>query len=212
MIIKTDNMSRIYNQKYLLKDVSLTFEQGKIYVIRGISGSGKTTFMNTLSLVSKPDKGSVFIDGIDPWKQSKIEEFRNRFSIILQNSFLINELDVEENILLGTGLKKLNSNALELLEEASLENKISDKARTLSVGEKQRVNIVRALIREPEVIFADEPVASLDDDNREFVKKRLLKFCEEKDKSLFIISHYDHIESGRVEFVEIDKGKVMRKG
>ncbi|PLX18857.1 MAG: hypothetical protein C0601_03540 [Candidatus Muiribacterium halophilum] len=212
MIIKTDNMSRIYNQKYLLKDVSLTFEQGKIYVIRGISGSGKTTFMNTLSLVSKPDKGSVFIDGIDPWKQSKIEEFRNRFSIILQNSFLINELDVEENILLGTGLKKLNSNALELLEEASLENKISDKARTLSVGEKQRVNIVRALIREPEVIFADEPVASLDDDNREFVKKRLLKFCEEKDKSLFIISHYDHIESDRVEFVEIDKGKVMRKG
>ena len=211
MIIKTDNLSKIYNQKYVIKDANLTFQQGKIYIIRGISGSGKTTFINMLSLASKPDKGRVLIDDIDPWEESRVEELRSRFSIILQNSFLINELDVEENLLLGTGLKKLNKYVMDLLEEATIENKLKDKAKTLSVGEKQRVNIVRALVRDQEIIFADEPVASLDDDNRDFVKQRLLNFSEKKDKTLFIISHYDHIESDRVEFVEIDKGKVKRK-
>lgn len=166
-------------------------EQIAIY---GKSGSGKSTYLNIISGILKPDSGSVFVNNTDITllPESKRDKFRaQNFGFIFQTFNLLQGFSAFENVLLGmtfTG-KTDKKKAAEILEYVGLKDKLKNKPSELSVGEQQRVAIARAVVNDPKLILADEPTANLDVKNSENVIELIKKICEEKNISLILVSH-----------------------
>lgn len=160
-----------------LNDVSLSIEPGEIVVLLGLSGSGKSTLLRHLDGLEQPNQGSITVLGEDvPSLSGKaLRDLRSRAGFIFQQFELVGSLTVLENVLTGAlarlrgprlGLwsypKELKDKAFDLLDEVGLGLKAYQRADTLSGGQQQRVAIARALMQDPEILLADEPVASLD--------------------------------------------------
>lgn len=155
---------------HALKDISVQFGDKKLYGILGPSGSGKSSLLYLLSGLRKPTKGRVIFENNDIWtmNDNELAEFRNKnFGFIFQRHFLINYLSSLDNVLVPVNKnhKKYESRAKELLCDLGLEKYINKKPFEMSGGQRQRVAIARALINDPNVIFGDEPTASLDHEN-----------------------------------------------
>lgn len=155
---------------HALKDISVQFGDKKLYGILGPSGSGKSSLLYLLSGLRKPTKGRVTFENNDIWTMTdnELAEFRNKnFGFIFQRHFLINYLSSLDNVLVpvNKNYKKYESRAKELLCDLGLEKYINKKPFEMSGGQRQRVAIARALINDPNVIFGDEPTASLDHEN-----------------------------------------------
>lgn len=166
-------------------------EQSAVY---GKSGSGKSTFLNIISGILKPDSGNVYINNTDitALPESKRDKFRaENIGFVFQTFNLLQGFSALENVLLGmtfTG-KTNKKKAIEILEYVGLKDKLKNKPSELSVGEQQRVAIARAVINNPELILADEPTANLDSKNSENVIELIKKICKEKNISLIVVSH-----------------------
>ena len=154
----------------VLKKLSYKFKRGKIYSLIGPSGSGKSTLLNLLSLIDRPNSGSVIIANeiVNFNDTNKNDILRaNKIGIIYQQDNLLPDFTAIENIYLAslaTGInKKLSiSKAKYLLKKVGLLNRSNHYPSQLSGGEKQRISIARALINDPQIILADEPTGSLD--------------------------------------------------
>jgi ABC-type lipoprotein export system ATPase subunit len=154
----------------VLKKISYNFKKGKIYSLMGPSGSGKSTLLNLLSLIDKPNSGSITIDNklINFNNSNKNDILRaNKIGIIYQQDNLLPDFTALENIYLASlaagNNKELSiSKTKILLKKVGLLNRSDHYPSQLSGGEKQRISIARALINEPEIILADEPTGSLD--------------------------------------------------
>ena len=154
----------------VLKKISYKFKKGKIYSLVGPSGSGKSTLLNLLSLIDRPDAGSISINNKvinfdDPNENDIIRA--NKIGIIYQQDNLLSDFTAIENIYLASlaaGKSKKSSilKAKILLKKVGLLNRSNHYPSQLSGGEKQRVSIARALINDPQIILADEPTGSLD--------------------------------------------------
>jgi len=179
--------------EFTVDDLSLS--PGDELLILGKSGSGKTTILNILAGLLPPDRGEVFIDGVSIYKLkgAEMDKFRGKnIGIVFQKPHLLKPLSVEENIRLahyfvGEG----DPNKVDvLLEELDMSAKKKAKVATLSEGEAQRIAIARALANRPKIILADEPTASLDDENAQAVIE-LLKTQSKKLKAVLIIVTHD---------------------
>ncbi len=180
------NISKTFNTSKklkVLKNLSYKFKKGKIYSLMGPSGSGKSTLLNLISLIDRPTVGSISFDQfqIDFTKKNKNDVFRaNKIGIIYQQNNLLPDFTALENIYLAS-LSKYNkkdlaaSKAKQLLKEVGLSNRSDHYPSQLSGGECQRVAIARAIINDPEIILADEPTGSLDQDTAKDVFKLLNK-------------------------------------
>ena len=172
-IIEVSNLNKSFNsfkKVKVLKKISYKFKKGKIYSLMGPSGSGKSTLLNILSLIDRPNAGSIIIEKnhIDFKNLQKNDILRaKKIGIIYQQDNLLSDFTAIENIYLASlaagNDKNLSiSKAKNLLRKVGLTNRSNHYPSQLSGGEKQRVSIARALINDPQIILADEPTGSLD--------------------------------------------------
>ena len=172
-LIEISNLNKSFNTSKkikVLKKISYKFKKGKIYSLMGPSGSGKSTLLNLLSLIDRPNSGSIIIENkqINFNESNKNDILRaNKIGIIYQQDNLLSDFTALENIYLASlaagNKKKLSkSKAYSLLKKVGLSNRSEHYPSELSGGEKQRVSIARALINDPQIILADEPTGSLD--------------------------------------------------
>jgi putative ABC transport system ATP-binding protein len=182
----------------VLKETSFEINKGTVTEIIGRSGGGKSTFVSILSGLLQPDTGKVYYEGKDLYELSDDErsKLRNKkFGIIPQDHMVFKNLSVIENLLLvkemyGTEDKEEENERLaeELLNKVGLKDYASYKAGELSGGELRRLAIARALINDPEVIFADEPSGDLDEENTKNVLS-IFRELTEQGKAVILVTH-----------------------
>ncbi|MCD6540636.1 phosphonate ABC transporter ATP-binding protein [Candidatus Bipolaricaulota bacterium] len=174
-----EHLTKVYERGHVvaLKDVSFEVQKGEFLVIIGLSGSGKSTLLRCINRLIEPTKGRIFIDGVEITKLSprQMRKFRRKIGMIFQHFNLIKRATVMTNVLTGRlgynptwrtllGLFPRSDRELALknLERVGLLEKAYVRADELSGGQQQRVGIARALMQQPELLLADEPVSALD--------------------------------------------------
>ncbi|MBR4490946.1 ABC transporter ATP-binding protein [bacterium] len=180
----------------IFENVSFELEKGGILRLSGASGSGKTTFMNVMSGLVKPDSGSVFFGNTDitALSEGKKDRFRaENIGYIFQTFNLLSPFSVIENVyaplaFAGRLPQNYKDKALESLDKVGMKEFAAKKPYHLSVGQKQRVAVARVLFADPPLVFADEPTASLDRSSSELVKNTLLEL-NKKGTTLVLTSH-----------------------
>jgi tungstate transport system ATP-binding protein len=176
----------------VLKDCSYVFENPGVYVLTGPNGSGKSTFLRICALLEKPDTGEItYLDNGEPISQNTA--LKRRITLVLPGIGLFNST-VFQNIAYGLrirGIKdKDTSDRVEsVLELAGLIHKKDQNAHSLSSGEAQRVGIARALAFEPEILFLDEPTASVDYKNTEIIENIIRRLKAEKNSVILMTTH-----------------------
>ena len=198
-IIELSNINKCFHnikKINVLKKISFTFKKGKIYSIMGPSGSGKSTLLNLLSLIDKPNSGSISFENIQiNFNNTKKNDIlrAKKIGIIYQQDNLLPDFTALENIYLASlaaGNKKEFSIAKskKLLKKVGLLNRSNHYPSQLSGGEKQRISIARALINDPQIILADEPTGSLDLENAKDIFK-LLKNQLNSNRTIIFATH-----------------------
>lgn len=222
-ILRLDNMNKIFIQANVLNqvlyDINFQFDQKFSYAICGISGTGKSTFLNIISGLEVPSSGKVFFNNIDINilnQKDKNKLHLESFGIIFQYPYLLPELSVIENIMLKgliSGFSKYDciNRAQELLDYFSLGNKATFLPKSLSGGEQQRVAIARALFLKPSFLIADEPTAHLDSKNKNEILNLFIKLKKDWSMSLIIASHDPEVFNLMDVKLELLSGKLILK-
>lgn len=218
-MLEVKNLSKIYKNKNgidtkALDNISVVFpEKGMIFLL-GKSGSGKSTLLNICGGLDDATKGEIIVKGRSSkdFNQSDFDSYRNTFiGFVFQEYNILNEFTIEENIGLALELqgKQKNKEAInKLLKEVDLEGYAKRKPNTLSGGQKQRIAIARALIKEPEIIMADEPTGALDSSTGTQVLETLKKLS--KDKLVIVVSHdREFAENYGDRILELKDGKII---
>jgi len=185
------------NRVEVLRNISLTIEQGEFVAIMGPSGSGKSTLLYLMGALDRPTSGQILIQDQDitRLRDRRVSLLRRRkIGFVFQFYNLVPDLSVEENILLpalldGGKRRKLKDRVAFLLESTGLEKRRRHTPRELSGGEQQRVAIARALMNEPDIILADEPVGNLDSRTGTGILELLSKVNREHGKTIVMVTH-----------------------
>lgn len=192
----TKTISNYSKEEIILRNVNFNVEKGEFVTIIGPSGGGKSTFLYSLAMLSKPTIGEVLINGtkINYDNEEFLDDYRkNNIGLVFQNSNLISSLNPVENLIIAMNSKCSNKEkikrAKELLNKMGLKGKENSKIDDLSRGEAQRVSIARALVNNPKIILCDEPTGALDSRNSKDVIDILLDYQEENDVTLIIATH-----------------------
>lgn len=180
-----------------LKGVNFAIKKGESVAIIGKSGSGKSTLMHILALLDRPSSGKIALLNQDTRqiKNSSLNKMRNEtFGFVFQQFFINPKDTVLSNVLLplkiaGIPSRKRKQMAMDALESVELSDKAGNKANDLSGGQKQRVCIARAIVNQPEIIFADEPTGNLDTITGEKIEKLLFELNQKKGITLIIVTH-----------------------
>ena len=215
-IINLKNVSKVYSseagKQKVLNEINVVVKEGEFIGVVGDSGSGKTTLLNLLGALDIPSSGEISILGkrIDQMTERELCEFRRQnIGFIFQDYNLIEELTVYENIMFSADLKglKAKKQAVEkLLAALKLEQKKDSFPSQLSGGEKQRVAILRSVLKRPAIILADEPTGNLDEVNTKIVIDLLKKFNKKYGVSILMVTHNTKLTE------ECDKVITVRNG
>lgn len=199
-MIKLENINKYYNDNHVLNSINLEFLDGKIYVIKGISGCGKTTLLNIISGIDNNYEGNIYLnDAI-----IKNSDLKTNVSYIFQNSLLISNLNIYDNLLLISS----DEDKIKYYAEAfNVINLFSKFPNQLSGGERQRIAIIRALLSDTKIIIADEPTSSLDKASAINIVNELAKL--RNDSRIIIIATHDKIFDDVADcIINLDYGKV----
>ncbi len=194
MIIELKNINKSYSNKYLFKNLDFSIKKGEMVAITGPSGVGKSTLLNIIGLIDKPDSGEVVIcSNKNPFDKEKVKLklFRDNIGYLFQNYALVDNYTVSKNLDIALEyVKNKNKKRLkeEALEKVGLLDKLNNKIFELSGGEQQRVALARLMLKERDIILADEPTGSLDEDNRDIILK-LLKQLNDEGKTIVLVTH-----------------------
>ena len=181
---------------------SLALDEGEMLILEGPSGSGKTTVLHLISGLLKEDTGSIIFDGTELTELPARERDRFRarnIGYIFQKLNLLDALTVEENIIIaskwtGREAVRAHARARELLDTVGLVTKAGMRPSRLSLGEQQRIAILRAVFNSPRLILADEPTASLDRANADTVLKLLKELCSQNNAALLLSTHDEYVK------------------
>ena len=200
-MIELKNVTKIYgkkkNQFTALKNVSLNIPTGASVAILGKSGSGKSTLMHAISGLDRPQHGQVIIDGQDilQLKPKRVDEFRaKKIGFIFQSFFVQGNESVVDNVSLPLEIarlprKKRAHKINAALKAVDLYDKRKNRAKDLSGGQKQRLAIARAIVGDPQIIFADEPTGNLDSETGAKVEGLLFDYNKQKGVTLIVVTH-----------------------
>ena len=199
-MIETKQLGKCYcdasGEIWPVREVNVTFEDGEFVSVVGRSGSGKSTLLKMLGGLLVPTKGNVLIDGIDLYsiKEKKLAEYRcNKIGFIFQDFFLEEMYTVYQNLEIVLMISKVPFRQRKSIIESALDSvnmlhKKDSYVKVLSGGEKQRVCIARAIVNQPDIIFADEPCGNLDFENGQAVMN-ILRSESNKGKTVVLITH-----------------------
>lgn len=203
VVLEAHGLWKAYKTLPVLKGVDLTIERGEVVSIVGASGAGKSTLLQLLGTLDSPDKGTITINGTNCFNlnNNALSKFRSeQIGFIFQFHNLMPEFTAFENVCLpgqiaGKAKKELEQRAKELLVLLGLESRMHHKPSQLSGGEQQRVSVVRSLINEPSIVFADEPSGNLDSKNAEELHNMFFSLRDQFNQTFVIVTHNDALAS-----------------
>ena len=220
-MISVKNLKKTYflggEEVHALDDVSLSIKEHEFVAIIGQSGSGKSTFMNMLGCLDRPDSGEITLDGTDilKCKEKELSVIRNKkIGFIFQQFHLLPKLSALENVELPLiyqviPTKKRREKAVKALKAVGLEKRMNHKPNQLSGGQQQRVAIARALVGEPSLILADEPTGNLDSRSGKEIMMLLHNLYEEGN-TIVLITHDNNVAMEAPRQVQISDGKIIK--
>ena len=196
-MLKAENIRKKFDSLQVLKGVDVEIAKGEVVAIAGKSGAGKTTLLQILGTLDAPDEGRIVINDIEvsALKGDALAAFRNRhIGFVFQFHQLLPEFTALENVMLPaligkTAHSKAEARAKELLDFLNLSERLKHKPAQLSGGEKQRVTVARALINNPDIVFADEPSGSLDTVQKEELHSLFFKLRSQMGQTFVIVTH-----------------------
>lgn len=200
-VVKVTNLKRAYGSGTslfeALKGIDLEIEKGESVAIIGKSGSGKSTLMHLLALLDQPTSGEIELLGknIRTLKKKELNHLRNEtFGFVFQQFFMNPQESVLDNVILplkiaGMSKREREEKGMKALAAVELADKAKNKANDLSGGQKQRVCIARALVNNPQIIFADEPTGNLDSTTGGKIEELLFNLKKEQGITLIIVTH-----------------------
>jgi len=200
----------------VLNDINLDVKKGELLMIVGPSGCGKSTLLSIMGGLSRPVSGKVLLDETDMYEMTdtQLANFRNRkMGFIFQFHHLLSEFTALENVMMpalisGAPKKQAEERAKKLLISLGLGGRLIHKPSQLSGGEQQRAAIARALVNEPDIVFADEPTGNLDRQNAEIIHRVMLDFNRSYGQTFVIVTHNEHLTSYGHRVVTIEDGSI----
>jgi len=209
-MIKVSNVVKKYDDLIALDNLSLKIKKGSIFGLLGVNGAGKSTILSILNGLSPFDSGIIDIFGLDI--KNDIEDIKNMSSIIPQNLAFYENLTVKENLDFFAKIQNANKKDYEhSIEINSLENLLTQKASTLSGGQKRRLNIAIGILNNPEIIYFDEPTVGIDPKSRNDILE-FIKSYKDLGKTIIYTSHYmNEVERICDEVAIISYGKLIKQ-
>ena len=202
-MIEVRNVSFSYKSKYqvveALKNISCTFDAGKLYAIYGESGSGKSTLLSLLAGLDVADEGSILVDGEDLSKKDRDRYRKNQVAVVYQAFHLFPLLNALENIMYPLEMKGIDKKTakkmgLQYLAEVGLAESVATQyPKMMSGGQQQRVAIARAIAGGGNILLADEPTGNLDSENEEHIVRMLKALAHEKGYLVIVVTHNPEI-------------------
>lgn len=207
------SIDKSYNGNQVLQGCSMSFTENAIYVLTGANGCGKSTFLRICALLEQPDMGTIsFIDDGNEVKNNIA--LMRRMTLVLPRAGLFN-MSVSRNVSYGLRIRgisgeKTGESVARILEFVGLSHKKDQNALTLSSGETQRIAIARALIIDPEVLFLDEPTASIDEKNIRIIEN-IIQQLKQQGRTTVIMTTHDRVQAERLadRVLLLEKGKIV---
>ena len=213
-MIKAREINKFYgsgeSRFQVLKNISLTIEDGDFVVILGASGSGKSTLLNVLSGLELAESGQIFYDDteITGLTDKELTAFRRKkIGFIFQQYYLLPNMSVDKNVKMGADLAN-NKDYKNVIRAVGLGEKLHKYPSELSGGEQQRVSIVRALAKRPRVLFLDEPTGALDEQTGRQVLDYICKLQKEYGFTIVMVTHNLNIAEMANTVIKMNSGKI----
>ena len=216
-MIELQGITKSFGSLQVLKGIDLTIDKGEVVSIVGPSGAGKTTPLQIMGTLDKPDTGRILLNGteINRLKERELAAFRNReIGFVFQFHQLLPEFTALENVTIPALIQGVSSGearrrAVEMLEFMGLSERASHKPAELSGGEKQRVAVARALINHPSVVLADEPSGSLDTHNKEELHRLFFELRDKLGQTFVIVTHDEGLASQTDRTIHMLDGRIL---
>ena len=196
-MIEIQHINKTYGSLQVLRDINAKIDRSEIVGIVGPSGAGKSTLLQIAGTLDRPDSGTITYDGVDvsTLSERRLAAFRNKnIGFVFQFHQLLPEFTALENVAIpalikGDNRKDAFARARQLIDFLGLGERTDHKPAELSGGEKQRISVARALMNQPDVIFADEPSGSLDSKNKQDLHQLFFDLREELHQTFVIVTH-----------------------
>ena len=218
-ILRVENLTKTYGDLEVLKGVSFDVYPGEKKVFIGPSGTGKSTLLRCINLLTEPDGGSVYLNGEEVTNSGrKINEYRQKMGMVFQNFNLFDHLTAVRNVELALlkvkkmGKKEAREKALFELERVGMLDWADHYPAQLSGGQAQRVSIARALAMDPEVMLFDEPTSALDPELKREVMEVMRKLADQGMTCLVVTHEMKFATSFATEILLMEKGEIIERG
>jgi lipoprotein-releasing system ATP-binding protein len=196
-MIRVENLNKSFGSLQVIRDISLTIQQGELVSIVGASGAGKTTLLQLLGTLLRPDSGHIYYDDVDVigFDEKSLSRFRNRnVGFVFQFHNLLPEFTALENVCMpaliaGRSMEEATDEAMKLIDFLNVSSRASHKPAQLSGGEQQRFAVARALINHPAVVLADEPSGNLDTRHASELHDLFFQLRDQYRQTFVIVTH-----------------------
>jgi lipoprotein-releasing system ATP-binding protein len=217
-MLKALGIQKTYGKLHILKGVDLQVKQGEIVTIVGASGAGKSSLLNIIGTLDKPDAGQLYLNDteVSGLNSKQLSHFRNtQIGFIFQFHHLLAEFNAIENVCIpafiaGTGKAEAEKRAATLLDMLGLSSRMHHKPNQLSGGEQQRVAVARALVNKPALILADEPSGNLDSANARDLHELFINLRNEFNQTFIIVTHNDDLAALSDRKVSMKDGLIVQ--
>jgi len=211
------NINKYYGKLQVLKDVGVDIKKGEIISIAGPSGSGKSTLLHILGTLDEPASGEILLSDkkVNQLKGKQLAAFRNRhIGFVFQFHHLLPEFTALENVCIpgwiaGRKKREVEEQAKDLLNTLGVGGRLENKPGALSGGEQQRVAVARALINNPDIVFADEPTGNLDSANANELHQLFFHLREKFQQTFLIVTHNEELAQMSDRILHMKDGKII---
>lgn len=208
--LKVNNYNKKIKNNEILKDINLNLSKGKIYGLKGHNGSGKSMLMRAMAGIMFPTSGEVIINGENITKEKRVYE---NIGILIESPGFIDSLTGYDNLMMLADIKeKIGATEIrEWMKKFDLNSEDKRKVKEYSLGMKQKLGIIQALMENPDIIFLDEPINALDEKSIEIFNKEIINL-RELGKLIVISNHNkDELENICDEIIELEEGRIKNK-
>ena len=216
-ILSARNIEKYYGELHVLKGVSMDISRGEIVSMVGPSGSGKSTLLHILGTLDEPASGEILLENrqLRTLKGRSLAAFRNRhIGFVFQFHHLLPEFTALENVsipawIAGRKKSEVRDRARQLLEILGVSHRMENKPAALSGGEQQRVAVCRALINQPDIVFADEPTGNLDSANARELHQLFFDLRKQLNQTFLIVTHNESLAEQSDRVLRMQDGEIL---